>query len=332
MPPLLALLFCIIFVAYRLWIDRPKGPRVSLSLWLPTLWILYCSSRSLSYWFGGGTIMLDYDAAMQEGSQIDRLFLSSLIILALFVLIKRRIKWATVFQRNRWMTVSYSYAFISIFWSDIPFSSFKRFIRRLWRSDHGIDYPHQTSPRKALESVLKRLVDILVPFSLLLIKYFPNLGIAYKAHSGGKSWIGVTMGRNQLGILCMVSGLFLLWNFFTLRREQPRSRSRVEMASYFLLFGITLFMLIGEEAYSATALACLPAGVTTFVLLQWAKRSRIRVGLKALVVPVVVIFLFAASLPFVERLSFIGSYRSTRSGHDIHVQDRHLENADTPGV
>ena len=300
MPPLFALILCTMFVAYRLWADRPKVHRVTISLWLPTLWLLYCSSRSLAYWFESRTVMLDYDAALEEGSQIDRLFLSSLIVLAVVVLIKRRVNWAIVFHRNRWLTVLYSYAFLSVFWSEIPFSSFKRFVRLLGGVIMALIILTDTSPRKSLEIVLTRMVYILIPFSLLLIKYYPNLGVAYKPHTGAKSWCGVTMGKNELGILCMVSGLFLVWNFFTFRRERVKPRSLIETVSYLLVCGMTLFMLVGDVAYSATALACLPAGVITFLLLRMAKRYRVSVGLKGLVIPVVAIFLLAASLPFIN--------------------------------
>ena len=154
----------------------------------------------------------------------------------------------------------------------------------------------EASPRKSLEIVLKRTVYILIPFSLLLIKYYPNLGVAFQRHSGAKSWIGVTMGKNQLGILCMVSGLFLLWNFFTLRHQRLGRRSWTETASYLLVLGMTLFLITGEGAYSATAVACLPAGIITFLLLRGAKRYRVHVGFKGLVIPVATIFLLAASL------------------------------------
>ena len=251
-------------------------------------------------WLGSGRVSLDYDAAIQEGSQVDRLFLGSLIILAIIVLARRGIQWRTVFARNRWLTALYSYAFISIMWSEVPFPSLKRFVRLLGGVIMALIILTETSPRESLEIVLKRLVYILIPFSLLLIKYFPHLGIAYREHTGGKSWIGVTMGKNELGVLCMVSGLYLLWNFFTLRRERLKRPSGIETTSYLLVFGMTIFMMVGEGAYSATALACLPAGVITFFLLRAAKRYRLRIGLKGLVIPVVTIFLLAASLPFVQ--------------------------------
>lgn len=298
MPPLLALLLCTVFVLYLLRTDKPTDYPVSVSLWLPTLWLLYCGSRQLVYWFGGDAIISDNGSTSDEGSQIDRLFLSILIILAFVALARRGMRWNLVYDRNRWLVTLYSYCFISILWSDVPFSSLKRFVRLAGAVLMALVILTEQSPRQALGNVFKRVVYVLIPFSLVLIKYFPNYGVAYRAHSGGKSWVGVTLSKNQLGILCVLSAFFLVWNFFTLRKEQQASRSLLENSSYVLVFGLCLFMMFGEGAYSATALTCLPAGLVTFCLLRWARGRRSSVPFKMLLIPVIMIFLVGASLPF----------------------------------
>ncbi|MCK7480580.1 MAG: hypothetical protein M0C28_27650 [Candidatus Moduliflexus flocculans] len=35
-------------------------------------------------------------------------------------------------------------------------------------------------PRRAVESVLRRTTFILIPFSIVLIKYFPDYGVDYR--------------------------------------------------------------------------------------------------------------------------------------------------------
>jgi exopolysaccharide production protein ExoQ len=297
MPPLLALLLCAVFVLYLFRTDVPTDCRGSISLWIPTLWLMYCGSRELIYWFGNGMIS-DNGSTLEEGSQIDRLFLSALIALAILVLTNRRIQWRTVFDRNRWLTALYCYAFISVVWSDVPFSSFKRFVRLAGGVLMALIILTERSPRQALESVFKRLVYVLIPFSLVLIKYFPDLGVAYRPHSGGKSWIGVTMGKNQLGVLCVLSGFFLVWNFFKRQQNGRTRRGLLATAAYLLLFSIVIFMMFGEGAYSATALVCLPAGIGTFYLLRAAQRRCFRPSVKTLLIPMTGLFLIGASLPF----------------------------------
>ena len=300
MPPQLALLLCTAFVVYLFRADKDKdidSYKPSLGLLLPTLWLLYSGSRELVYWFGNGFIT-DNGSTIEEGSQIDRLFLCTLIALSVVVLSRRNLNWRTVVDRNRALVLLYGYAFISIGWSEFPFSSFKRFIRLGGGVLMALVILTETSPREALETVFKRMVYILIPFSMVLIKYYPNLGVVYRAHSGGKSWVGVTLSKNQLGILCMVSAFFLVWRFFTKRKILARHRTFVETGTYFLLFGLCLYLMLGEGAYSATAMACLPASIITFYLLTRAQRRSARVSTKALLIPITVIFLLGASLPF----------------------------------
>ena len=53
MPPPLALLLCLVFVAFLLRLDYKKSPEASPYLWIPSLWALVAFSRPLSTWFGG---------------------------------------------------------------------------------------------------------------------------------------------------------------------------------------------------------------------------------------------------------------------------------------
>ncbi len=114
------------------------------------------------------------------------------------------------------------------------------------------------------------------------------------------------MSKNQLGVLCMMSVFFLLWKFVTLRGNQRTGRSLIEMSSYFLVLTLSLFMMFGEGVYSATALACLPAGIATFFLLRWTQKQHLRLSFKALLVPTTIIFLVGASLPFLGTSSIAG--------------------------
>src|SRR5262249_10562039 len=52
----------------------------------------------------------------------------------------------------------------------------------------------------------------LLPLSLILIKYFPAIGVDYTADGGQTMWIGVTTQKNVLGYLAMVCGLFCVNN------------------------------------------------------------------------------------------------------------------------
>ena len=81
MPPKLVLIGCIVFVIWLLRIEQKRNPIASHALWLPTFWLLIMGSRPVGAWFMHGSQSGGSDAA---GSQLDRLGLNSLILIALF--------------------------------------------------------------------------------------------------------------------------------------------------------------------------------------------------------------------------------------------------------
>jgi hypothetical protein len=91
--------------------DRLLSQGLSSGLWIPTLWVLYCASRPVSNWLGGG------GGDVEEGSGADRIFLVTLIVSALVVLARRRFDWGAALRANGWLVALYCYALISILWS-----------------------------------------------------------------------------------------------------------------------------------------------------------------------------------------------------------------------
>jgi O-antigen ligase len=142
--------------------------------------------------------------------------------------------------------------------------------------------------------------------SLLLIKYFSNLGVFYLPHSGNRWWIGVTTTKNNLGVLCTVTAVFLFWSLLMnwKRRKEPDIKPRF----YFDLLTIitSLYILKGEVAYSATSLACLAVGVATIFSLHWMQTHGKTLSVSMLMTPVMLVFLFGASVPFLGTAAFSG--------------------------
>ena len=202
MPRQLALLLCTVFVLFLLRIERRQAPSVSLTLWIPTIWMLCIASKPLGVWFGstGG------DA--ESGSLLDQLFLSALLCLGLFTLASKREVWSNAIKEHPWLVVLIGYMLVSILWSDIPFISFKRWIRELVAVIMAFVLLTERDPQEAMQSILRRTIFILIPFSLLLIKYFPEYGVQYGRWSGGQMWIGVTLQKNGLGRLCLMAASF----------------------------------------------------------------------------------------------------------------------------
>jgi O-antigen ligase len=120
-------------------------------------------------------------------------------------------------------------------------------------------------PVQALRLVLKKAALLLLPLSVLFIKYYPALGRSYDVWTGIPFNQGVTIGKNTLGSICLVLGLFLFWDLLMEWKVSDRKvrRDQLMINAGFLITALWLLHL----AHSATALACLIIGVTTIIVL-----------------------------------------------------------------
>jgi exopolysaccharide production protein ExoQ len=287
-PRALALFLCTVFVLFLLRLERKHAPEVSHVLWIPTIWMLLIGSKPLGIWFGYGIEAGD----VESGSPLDRLFLSGLLCLGLLILARRKFDWSSAIKSNKWIILLIAYMLVSTLWSDIPFVSFKRWTKELIAVVMAFLVRTEPDPRQALESLLRRISYILIPFSLLLIKYFAEYGRAYNRWTGELMWIGVTLQKNGLGRLCIIAAFFLIWAL--IKRWQGRDIHGFRHLTYadMLVLGIALWLLKGtpDGVHSATAFAALAVGLTMFIALLWMKKHEmyLRVNtLKAIITLVI---------------------------------------------
>jgi exopolysaccharide production protein ExoQ len=136
-----------------------------------------------------------------------------------------------------------------VFWSDAPVISFKRWVKGLGTLIMALVIVTESRPFEALGFVLRRLAFVLMPLSLLFIKFYPELGRAY--HMGSPMFTGVTFQKNSLGQLCLYLGIYLSWEF--LFRSPDRRASRSQSIRNAILLPMTAWVLY--MSHSATALA-----------------------------------------------------------------------------
>jgi len=269
MPPQLALLLCTAFVLFLLRLDRKQVGAVSSAMWIPTLWMLLIASKPLGVWFGSVS-----DTADTEGSPLDRSFLIATLCVGLVLLARRRFDWSKVMREHVWLMLLLGWALVSLLWSESPFICFKRWIRELVAVIMGCLVLTEPAPAKAVQTIIRRTVYILIPFSILLIKYYPRYGVAYGQFSGEQMWVGVTLQKNSLGRLCLISVFFLIWTL--VRRWQGREihGSKWQPYAEIMVIAQALFLMKGPNnmAYSATATASLALGIATFGSLLWMKK------------------------------------------------------------
>ena len=206
MPPQLALALCLAAVVYLLKIERKHNPEVTRALWIPTVWVLYIASRPIQLWLKPESLNSD------ASSPLDMAVLIAFILSASMILSRRKGRWAGALKENPWLMALFAFMAVSILWSVIPAASFKRLIREVLAVMMALAVFSEPSPRLAIESILRRGTLILIPFSLVLVKYFPDYGVEYGRWSGDQEWLGVAQQKNSLALICVISAIFLKWS------------------------------------------------------------------------------------------------------------------------
>jgi len=244
-------------IAGLFFLDRDSSIRPSKALWLPVIWLCIVGSRPVSIWLGVNSID-QLDRQLLDGSPTDRLVFLILLAVGILVLIHRSQR-TSVLPRASWPILLYFfYCLVSIIWSDFPDIALKRWSKGLGDLVIVLIVVTDADPLAALKRLLSRVGFVLVPASILVIKYFGDLGHAYDPFIGTQMNIGVATDKNMLGVTTFVLSLGALWRVLTLIRDshQPNRSRHLLAQSTLLLFGLALLVM----AHSATSVACFTLG------------------------------------------------------------------------
>jgi exopolysaccharide production protein ExoQ len=259
----LALVISLLFVFYLFIFDRRITRNLSFALWIPWLWIFFISSRSLSLWINlGSPVQLTYNL---EGSPIDRLLFTVLILFGIFILYYRKINWLEILSDNIWIALYFIYCTISIFWSDFPFVSTKRLIKAVGELIMILVIITSVNPWESTKAVFRRCGYIVIPISIIFIKYYPEFGRTYSRFTGEVMYTGITLHKNHLGYVLIVVGLFLFQDLLELRQKYSTLWIKhKETRIYLFLFLMLLWLLY--MAQSSTSNACFILGCLSIFL------------------------------------------------------------------
>lgn len=299
MPRILAVIICTIFILFLLRLDRKQYPEASLTLWLPTIWMLINTTKPIGIWFGmGGT-------DMESGSPLDRNIFSIFLCLGILILFVKRFNWFEAIKKNYWVLIVVGYMLISILWSDMMYVSFKRWIKVSIAVVMVFVFATETNKIQAMNAVLRRMIYISLPCSLLLIKYYQDLGVMYHKVSGEVMWVGAALQKNGLAALCVIAIFFLCWTFN--RRWRGRDKAVTWYQTYIEVFllGLAVYLFAGPQhklTYSATSLATLIVGLIAYICFARLKKQNITISATALTIMVLVIIFIGTISPFVGKL------------------------------
>src|SRR6266542_3112150 len=263
-PPIVALFLTVAFVVFLFRRDIRERPDVTSALWVPLIWFLIICSRQVSEWLN--TFGLHAGAiTLEEGSPLDRCIYLGLIAAGTYVLSKRHVQVSEIIRQNQWLTIFFIYCFLAIFWSDFPFVAFKRWIKVLGHPIMALIVLTEPDPLEALTRLMKRCAYVIVPVSILFIKYYPELGRGFDHWTGAPSNNGITTNKNTLGVDCLILGFFFFWHLLQTRSLE---RGKLRRNELFLTGGFLLAIWwLFSMAHSSTALVSFFDGVLGFLIL-----------------------------------------------------------------
>lgn len=292
MPPHLALSIWLVLLLVLFWLDPAKDTKVSVALWVPLIWMFFLGSRGLSIWLGTSTAT-GIAQSLEEGDPLNRAVELGLVLLAVGILVSRSFRWGEFFARNWALTAYLLFALVSVVWSDFPFPAFKKWFRDLGNYAVILVVLSDPQPLEAVRTVLRRLGYLLIPLSVVLIKYFPDIAREYDPWTGAQTFSGVTTTKNMLGIICLVCGIYFVWD--TVVRWPDRKNRRVKQIILVngAMIGMVVWLL--NICSSATSITCLILA-SMVILLAHSKVVQRRPGLLTVTIPCV--FLLYALLAY----------------------------------
>lgn len=234
-------------------LNRDRDGETSFGLWIPVIWLWIIGSRNASLWLALGPT-IDTPDQFQEGSPVDRAVFTVLLVAGLIVLSARGRRVISVLRANGPIVIFFLYCGFSVLWSDYPEVSFKRWIKAIGDLVMVLIVLTDSKPEVAFKRLLTRATFILIPLSVLFIKYYPALGRSYNQWTYLPSYGGVTTNKNTLGLICMLFGLGSVWRFQIAYRDKNDAKRIQHLIAHGIILGMIFWLF--WIANSATALSC----------------------------------------------------------------------------
>lgn len=283
MPPIIASFISICAIAYLFYLERDEKSSTSWALWLPTAWLLISGSRPVSAWLNRAPV--GSPDQYLEGSPIDRTVYLALLVAGIVVLVGRQAAVLRILRMNWPLLLYILYCAVSIIWSDYPDIAFKRWIKSWGDYVMVLILLTDRNRLQAIKQVFARVGMVLLPLSILFIKYYPDLGRAYASHwEGTVFFVGVAADKNMLGMCCMVFGFAAFWRILV-ALSGPRAKWGKLLFVHGILFFLASWLLLQSNSMTSTACFVLVSalvGANTFFRFA-RKKWFVNVGAAAII-------------------------------------------------
>jgi len=293
MTQVICTIICIAGIAWLFYLDRDPESRPSPALWIPTLWLLICGSRSVTEWLAMRPAV-SLSQQYSQSSPMDAAFYAVLIASGLTILNLRSQRVKSFLRQNLPLLLFFAYCALSTLWSDFPFVAFKRWSKSAGDLVMIMIVLTDAQPKHAIRQLFNRAAFVLLPLSVLFIMCFPDLGAGYNPEDMTFMYFGVTTFKNMLGLIAMVCGLFSLWQLVRAHEHYAMHNRRDHLIAQATIFIVASWLIV--KANSMTSLVCLVLAGTLMILVGQRSVLRLRPGVPLIVatvltLPAIVLFL-----------------------------------------
>lgn len=216
-----------------------------------------------AYWFNPEAIQGTAYEIDLEGSIYNRIILSSLILAAFFILFYQKVSFKKIIKNNKYFFLYFFYCGLSIIWSDYSWVSFKRYIKEVGNILMVFVVLTEKNYYESIKSVIRKCCYILIPLSVVFIKFFPGIGRGYHRYTDLAMYNGAAISKNALALLSAVSALFFTYeliNTFKFRKcAQFKLNIIILLMSFWLLF----------KAESSSSKLCFILGFTIIIFYRY---------------------------------------------------------------
>jgi exopolysaccharide production protein ExoQ len=298
-------------------LDFRQGRQFSSGAWISLIWIAIGASRPIASWVHPNMfVAFSQDIGWAQGSietvqnnPLDRNILIVLMVLGLVALISRRDQFQLNLSDNSWLIAFFALCLISIFWSEYPGIILKRWIRLAGDVIVILLILSETDPQETIYRIIRRMAILFLPLSILLIKFYGQLGRAYTLQ-GTQMWVGVTGHKNQLGMLCAITGIVLVWRNLT---KWPK----VDWLDTGLL-ALAVYLLLGSRS-STSAIVFLLGNF--LLVLQFRMKGDVRKLNRAIIIGLILLLIFQGVVIFFLDQSLMPAFFSA-AGRDSSLTGR----------
>lgn len=258
-------------IAGLFYLERDAKARTSKALWIPVLWLMIVASRPVSVWLQSGPTISGADQNA-EGSPIDAAVFGILIAAGVLVLSLRTNKVRRFLRANLALLLFFSYCAVSIVWSDYSFVAFKRYIKAVGDLVMIFIVLTDPDPLAATKRFLARVAFVLLPLSVLFIKFYPDLGRSYNRWTWIPMYCGVTTFKNELGMTCLVCGLGSLWSFVTAWKDRGISHRSRRLTAHGITLATAVWLLLTADSMTSWSCFIMAGTVLVMSTQRWVAR------------------------------------------------------------